>query len=114
MNVATYVNARDIGTPDAAWRLQMSQTSDYIQAYVDKGRARSHPRPPCDWCGTVRRGISARRCRVCAACNAAHYCCWQCQDAAWAGGHWSACGPATKLCATDVDTYTCRIVEEEA
>ena len=27
MNAATYVNARDIGTPEAAWRLQMSTKS---------------------------------------------------------------------------------------
>merc|ERR1712063_6217 len=71
----------------------------YVEIYVQKGNS-AHAaiagRPPCDWCGTVRRGPSARRCRVCHACRAAHYCSPECAHAAWWGGHWAACGP-TKM-----------------
>ena len=51
-----------------AWKLQLTE---YQQAYVDKGQSRARPRPPCDWCGMVRRGLPARRRCVCAACRAA-------------------------------------------
>ena len=56
----------------------------------------------CDWCGSMRRGPSARRCRVCEDCRSAYYCCTDCQRSAWKGGHWAACGPATKMRCSDL------------
>ena len=103
----TYVQISRVGSTPA-WKLQLAE---YIHA---KGQSQSaRARPPCDWCGMVRRGISARRCCVCAACRATHYCSWQCMHEAWAGGHWSACGPATKMRESDA-ADVCRVVEDEA
>ena len=68
--------------------------------YVNSERQARPPRMPpcCDWCGIVPRGISAsRRRRVCEACHSANYCSAACRRAAWDGGHWAACGPATKM-----------------
>ena len=56
-----------------------------------------HRNPPCEWCGTVRRGPSGRLRRVCMRCRTAHYCSKECLDAAWIGGLWIACGPASKM-----------------
>ena len=51
------------------------------------------PRPPCDWCGRVRHGPSARLCRECEKCRSATYCCVACKEAAWEGGHFPNAGP---------------------
>ena len=80
---------------------EVSYSSDwtwYIDNYMSKGMPESQRRasPPCDWCGLVRRGISARRGRKCPKCESVHYCSHDCQRAAWVGGHWAACGAATK------------------
>ena len=50
--------------------------------------ARTQSRLPCDWCGLVRRGISACRCCMCELCCAVHYCSTECRRVAWDGGHW--------------------------
>ena len=82
----------------------------YLVKYAGKVPGKDTPapthscvtRPPCEWCGLVRRGMSgARRCRVCgcvqhvalrttARWNASV------QDGT-VGGHWAACGPTTKM-----------------
>ena len=63
-------------------------------------------RRPCDLCGIVRRGPSARRCCVCNACRSAYYCSNECQHAAWLDGHWIMCGPATKLRSLAIEMKT--------
>ena len=81
--------------PLPAWKLQLY---NYLHKYVEKGSPKPlGPRLPCDWCGTVPRGIKARRCCICQACGSANYCSKECRVAAWPGGHWAACGPATKM-----------------
>ena len=85
----------------------MPEVYTYIEKYLDKGRPalcmtvttaqHRRTRPPCEWCGLMRRGISARRCRICQFCEAAHYCSIECQMAAWSGGHWIRCAPASKV-----------------
>ena len=78
-----------------------------------KGIDEPHDRnPPCEWCGTVRRGPSGRLRRVCMKCRSSHYCSQECLDAAWIGGHWVACGPATKM--RCIATRPERIGEEPA
>ena len=67
----------------------------HLMQQVDKGEPQ-RLRPPCDWCGRVRHSISGG-CQVCEACRAVYYCSKGCQRAAWAGGHWAACGPATNM-----------------
>ena len=78
-----------------------------VQHYIDRYSAKTSQtlkfrlaRPPCSWCGLVVRGGPAlRRRRYCALCEAAHFCTRECQMAAWEGGHWNECGPATVFCA---------------
>ena len=77
-----------------------------VQQYIDRYSAKTsqtlkfRARPPCSWCGLVVRGGPAlRRRRYCAVCEAAHFCTRECQMAAWEGGHWNECGPATVFCA---------------
>ena len=91
----------------------------YVELYANKGKPHraASGRPPCDWCGVVRRGPSARRCRICQACRAAHYCSPECQREAWSGGHWAACGPATKMRSErwePASDRVCNIVEDVA
>ena len=97
------------------WKLQVH---DYLQIYMAKGDAQAsvqfRPRPACEWCGIVRRGISARQCCICIECNAAHYCSQQCRRLAWHGGHWAACGPATKMRPGPSDPACPGVVEDEA
>ena len=69
---------------------------------------------PCAWCGFQRRGISARRCCVCQQCGTEQYCSRECRDLAWAGGHWIACGPASKMMPVPDSEQRCRIVEDAA
>ena len=89
-----------------AWLVQLNA---YLQKYVDKGLPeRAQPQPPCSWCGFV-----PRRSYVCKQCRSESYCCWQCQFAAWDGGHWAICGSATKL-RSRKHAFVPRIEEDEA
>ena len=103
-DLLTWVCAITTGLIRANVQLSFASARSAVR-YIDKYAGKDTPapthratRPPCEWCGLVRRGMSAaRRCRVCSACRAAHYCSIECQRAAWHGGHWAACGPATKM-----------------